>query len=231
MGSITPHRPHVVCLGAPQYIGKDYLAEFTKDFDFEVLDATDRTQATSRLPELIKRNGPVEAFIVRMGTPPYEPFDFFGPLVPSCKIITSASAGYNEFDIDWMSKNGITFCNSVDAVAEATADMAIFLILATLRNTTMAEKSVKAGKWRSGAGLVPATDPSGLTLGIVGMGSIGKVSSNFLLEKQWVLLTHSSSVSCKEGHGVQHEDQILQSSPPVRERRVAIQRHVLLLPP
>jgi lactate dehydrogenase-like 2-hydroxyacid dehydrogenase len=200
-----------VCLGTPQYIGKDYLAEFTKDFDFQVLDATDRTQAISKIPELIERNGPIEAFIVRMGTPPYEPFDFFGPLVPSCKIITSASAGYNEFDIDWMSRNGITFCNSVDAVAEATADMAIFLILATLRNTTMAEKSVRAGKWRSGAELVPATDPNGLTLGIVGMGSIGKVSSSPLLVKQCELLTHTLLVSCKEGRGVQYEDQILQS--------------------
>ena len=68
-----------MCLGTPQYIGKDYLAEFTKDFDFQVLDATDRTQAISKIPELIERNGPIEAFIVRMGTPPYEPFDFFGP--------------------------------------------------------------------------------------------------------------------------------------------------------
>jgi lactate dehydrogenase-like 2-hydroxyacid dehydrogenase len=89
--------------------------------------------------------------------------------------------------------------------------MAIFLILATLRNTTMAEKSVRAGKWRSGAELVPATDPNGLTLGIVGMGSIGKVSSSPLLVKQCELLTHTLLVSCKEGRGVQYEDQILQS--------------------
>jgi lactate dehydrogenase-like 2-hydroxyacid dehydrogenase len=168
-------KPHVVCLGAPRYAGEEYLREFSKDFDFEVLDATDREQAISELPKLQKQKGPIDAFIIRMGTPPYEPFDFFGPLASSCKIITSASAGYNEFDIDWMSKNGITFCNSVDAVAEATADMAMFLILSTLRNTSNAEKSVKAGKWRSGAGLVPATDPTGLTLGIVGMGAIGKV--------------------------------------------------------
>ncbi|KAG9188906.1 glyoxylate reductase [Alternaria panax] len=174
MGSLSPRKPHVVCLGTPQYIGQDYLAQFSKDYEFRVLEATDRTQAVAKLPELIRRSGPVNAFIIRMGTPPYEPFDFFGSLLPSCKIITSASAGYNEFDIDWMSKNGIIFCNSVDAVAEATADMAIFLILSTLRNTLIAEKSVKAGRWRSGAGLVPAIDPTGLILGIVGMGSIGK---------------------------------------------------------
>ncbi|KAF2029383.1 hypothetical protein EK21DRAFT_101163 [Setomelanomma holmii] len=167
-------KPHVVCLGTPKYAGKEYLDDFSRDFEFEVLDANDREQATSKLPKLVERNGPIDAFIIRMGTPPYEPFDFFGPLVPSCQIVTSASAGYNEFDIDWMSKNGIIFCNSIDAVAEATADMAMFLTLATLRNTSNAEKSVKAGKWKSAAGLVPARDPAGLTLGIVGMGAIGK---------------------------------------------------------
>ena len=182
-------KPLVVCLGAPKYAGEEYLQDFSKDFDFEVLDATDREQAISKLPALIKQNGPVHAFIVRMGTPPYEPFDFFGPLTPSCKVITSASAGYNEFDVDWMSKNGIVFCNSVDAVAEATADMAMFLILSTLRNTSNAEKSVKAGKWRSGAGLVPARDPTGLTLGIIGMGAIGKVRLNSSCKCNGTLLT------------------------------------------
>lgn len=107
-----------------------------------------------------------------------EPFDadLLSALTPSCKIVTSASAGYNEFDVDWMSRQGMYFCNTVDAVAEATADMAIFLILAALRNTSLAEKNARAGKWRGGC--VPATDPSGLVLGIVGMGSIGKVSQS-----------------------------------------------------
>lgn len=114
-----------------------------------------------------------------MGTPPYEPFDgeLLSALTPDCKIITSASAGYNEFDVNWMSEQSIIFCNSVDAVAEATADMAMFLLLAVLRNTSNAEKSVKARKWRTGGGgnLSPARDPTGMTLGIVGMGAIGKV--------------------------------------------------------
>ncbi|KAJ4368743.1 hypothetical protein N0V83_005825 [Neocucurbitaria cava] len=169
-------KPHVVCLGTPKYAGEDYLSQFSEDFEYSVLDATNREETISKLPQLISEKGPVDGFIIRMGTPPYEPFDgeLLAALKPSCKVIASASAGYNEFDVDWMSKHGIIFCNSVDAVAEATADMAFFLLLAVLRNTSNAEKSVKAGKWRSGTGLVPARDPSGMTLGIVGMGAIGK---------------------------------------------------------
>lgn len=173
-------RPRVVCLGTPKYAGADYISQFSSDFDFEVLDATTHAETAAKLPALVAR-GPIDAFIIRMGTPPYEPFspELLGPLLPECKIITSASAGFNEFPIEWLAQNGVLFCNSVDAVAEATADIALFLILAVLRNTSNAERSARAGTWKSAPGLVPARDPTGLTLGIVGMGSIGKVSQSF----------------------------------------------------
>ncbi|KAJ5152933.1 uncharacterized protein N7482_009411 [Penicillium canariense] len=168
-------KPRVVALGDPRYVGAEYLADFQKEFDYSVLPATNRTETQQMLPDDIAANGPIDAFIIRMGTPPYEPFDegLLKALVPDCKIIVSASAGFNEFDVQWMADEGIWFCNTVNAVAEATADMALFLILAVLRNTTNAEKSARDGTWRA-AGLVPARDPSGLTLGIVGMGAIGK---------------------------------------------------------
>lgn len=170
-------KPRVVALGTPKYIPQDYLAQFQQEFNYSVLEAYNRQETKTLLPLSIEKDGPIDAFIIRMGTPPYEPFDedLLSALVPQCKIIASASAGFNEFDVDWMAKEGIWFCNTVDAVAEATADMAMFLILAVLRNTTNAERSVRNGTWRSAPGLVPTTDPAGLTLGIVGMGSIGKV--------------------------------------------------------
>jgi lactate dehydrogenase-like 2-hydroxyacid dehydrogenase len=74
-----------------------------------------------------------------------------------------------------MTRNNIWFCNTRNAVSEATADMAIFLILAVLKDTTRAEKQTREGQWK--AGLAPTKDPRGLTLGIIGMGAIGKVSA------------------------------------------------------
>ena len=71
-----------------------------------------------------------------------------------------------------MTKAGMWFCNTVDAVSEATADMAMFLILATVRNTTNAERQAREGVWKTG--LTPSQDPVGKTLGIVGLGAIGK---------------------------------------------------------
>lgn len=71
-----------------------------------------------------------------------------------------------------MTANKIWFCNTVNAVAEATADMAMFLTLAVLRDTTRGEAQARNGTWK--AGITPSRDPSGLTLGIVGAGAIGK---------------------------------------------------------
>lgn len=71
-----------------------------------------------------------------------------------------------------MTSAGTWFCNAVYAVSEATADMALFLILAVVRNTSVAEKQAREGQWKTG--LTPSGDPSGKTLGIVGLGGIGK---------------------------------------------------------
>lgn len=91
----TRHKPLVVALGDPKYAGKDYIEQFKESFDFEILDASDHAETKAKLPALAAKR-PIDAFIIRMGTPPYEPFDgdLLGPLLPSCKIITSASAGY-----------------------------------------------------------------------------------------------------------------------------------------
>ncbi|KAK3698072.1 hypothetical protein LTR37_017121 [Vermiconidia calcicola] len=165
----------VLVLGRPlDYVDKQYLEGFQKHYHLDVLHAKDRAETKERLADKVASDGPYEALVIKMGTIPYEPFDedLLGDIGPSCKIIASASAGYNEFDVDWMTRAGIWFCNTIDAVSEATADMAMFLILATARNTTLAEKQAREGKWK--AGLTPSQDPVGKTLGIIGLGSIGK---------------------------------------------------------
>lgn len=167
----------------------------------QVLEAGDREQALHLLPGLVAERGPIYALIIRMPIWPYAPYDegLLGSLVPGCEIVTTASAGYDRFDVDWMTKNNIWFCNTVDAVAEATADMAIFLILAVLRDTTRGDAGVRKGTWKEG--LVPCRDPSGLTLGIVGMGSIGKVCS----ERSFECACLTPTAFSKEGPGLQSQ--------------------------
>ncbi|KAJ3542707.1 hypothetical protein NM208_g3951 [Fusarium decemcellulare] len=175
MPELTPEKkPRVVALGRPKFVGEDYLEEFRKDFDYDFLDVTNHQQALERLPRMIAEHGPIDAFIIRMGRGPFHPFneELFKPLTPHCRIIASASAGYDDFDVEWLSKHNILLCNSIDAVAEATADMSFFLTLAVIRDAYRAERCARNGTWKDP--VVPSRDPSGMTLGIIGMGTIGK---------------------------------------------------------
>lgn len=72
-----------------------------------------------------------------------------------------------------MTSRGIWFCNTLAAVSEATADLALFLVLAAVRDTSRAERQAREGRWK--AGLAPSDDTYGKVLGVVGMGAIGKV--------------------------------------------------------
>ncbi|KAI9739967.1 MAG: hypothetical protein M1818_005023 [Claussenomyces sp. TS43310] len=172
--SVTQARRRVLCLGHPAYVGQEFLKDFGSKYDVEILQSANREEVQRDLPVKIASTGPFDAMVIRMGTHPYEPFDedLLGALVPGCQVIVSASAGYNEFDVDWMTQNNLYFCNTRNAVSEPTADMAMFLILAVLKDSTNAEKSTRTGNWR--AKFVPTRDPSGLNLGIIGLGAIGK---------------------------------------------------------
>jgi lactate dehydrogenase-like 2-hydroxyacid dehydrogenase len=193
-------KPKVLILGSDlDFIEKEYFDHFKQDYEvhvstqistpdynslefserqpnyqWQILHAPDRASTKEKLPPKVKQDGPFQALVIKMGTIPYEPYDedLLHSITPDCEIIVSASAGYNEFDVTWMASAGIYFCNTVDAVSEATADMALFLILATVRNTTNAERQARTGEWKTG--LTPSQDTHGKALGIVGMGAIGK---------------------------------------------------------
>jgi len=133
----------------------------------------------------VAKSGPYQAFCILNGTNPFEPFDdaaaeYFTTLLPDLRIVVSAKSGYNEFPIDWFTKHKIWFCNTRHAVSEPTADMALFLTLAVIRDTSRAEKSARSGLWRNDH--VPSADPTDMTLGIVGLGAIGKVNHRDLVE-------------------------------------------------
>lgn len=112
--------------------------------------------------------------MARTNVYPFNPFDeeLLAPFLPNLRIVVTGQVGYNEFDVDWMTRQGIYFCNSKYATCEATAEMALFLTFAVLRNTSLGETSLRRGHWRAGLGL--GRDPAGMTLGIVGMGKIGE---------------------------------------------------------
>ncbi|OAG41668.1 hypothetical protein AYO21_04132 [Fonsecaea monophora] len=95
------------------------------------------------------------------------------------KLISCSGHGYDHADVDRMSERGILFCNTPNACTEATANVGVALILNVFRYLSFAERcarTVTTGGWQRSRMLGSvAQDPAGQVLGIVGMGSIGRV--------------------------------------------------------
>ena len=96
-----------------------------------------------------------------------------------CKLIANFGVGYNHIDADAAKARGIAVTNTPGAVTDATADIAMTLILMTARRAGEGERMVRAGKW---TGWQPTQmlglHLSGKTVGIIGMGRIGQAIAN-----------------------------------------------------
>lgn len=99
-------------------------------------------------------------------------------LPSSCKIYTSAGAGFDWVDTQGLAKRGIVYCNAASACTESVADTAIWLILSTFRLfswSSIAARSLDEAQFVDANRNTAAVtrNPSGHTLGIIGMGQIG----------------------------------------------------------
>ncbi|SHH98709.1 2-hydroxyacid dehydrogenase [Marivita hallyeonensis] len=94
---------------------------------------------------------------------------------PRCKLLANFGVGYNHIDVNAARAAGIAVTNTPGAVTDATADIAIMLMLMTCRRAGEGERLVRAGAWE---GWHPTQllglHLSGKTLGVVGMGRIGQ---------------------------------------------------------
>lgn len=94
---------------------------------------------------------------------------------PRCKVLANFGVGYNHIDAAAARAAGVAVTNTPGAVTDATADIAMTLILMSARRAGEGERLVRAGGW---TGWHP-TQMLGLhvtakTVGIIGMGRIGQ---------------------------------------------------------
>jgi lactate dehydrogenase-like 2-hydroxyacid dehydrogenase len=92
-----------------------------------------------------------------------------------CKMLGNFGVGYNHIDVAAAEAAGMVVSNTPGAVTDATADIAILLMLMTARRASVGEAAVRDGSWE---GWHPTQflglHVSGKTVGIIGMGRIGK---------------------------------------------------------
>lgn len=93
-------------------------------------------------------------------------------LMPGLEIISSYSAGLDGIDVHAARARGIVVANTSHVLAEDVADLAIALLLASLRGTVRGHEFVTTGQWRAGS--MPLQNSArSIRAGIVGLGHIG----------------------------------------------------------
>lgn len=90
------------------------------------------------------------------------------------KAIANLGVGYDAIDVHYATDKNIAVINSPTSVTEATAELTIGLMMASMRNIVAYDKSIRKGEWASIAFEDKAVEIFGHTLGIAGFGRIGK---------------------------------------------------------
>ena len=93
--------------------------------------------------------------------------------LPKLKMISHFGVGVDSIDIDAAKKRGITVTNTPDVLNADVADLAIALLLAAVRRIPAGDRYVRDGRWLKGA-MPLAETIQGKTLGIIGLGRIGR---------------------------------------------------------
>ncbi|WP_066711157.1 2-hydroxyacid dehydrogenase [Celeribacter ethanolicus] len=95
-------------------------------------------------------------------------------LFPNLRVIAQFGVGYDAIDVAAASARGITVTNTPDVLNEDVADLALAMMLAWSREIVKGDGWVRNGTWASGKELPLNRKMSGATVGIAGMGRIGR---------------------------------------------------------
>jgi glyoxylate reductase len=97
-------------------------------------------------------------------------------LLPNLRVVANYGAGYDLVDVDECRQRGVAVTNTPGVTTAATADLTLGLILAVRRRIVAGDRFVRSGRWGSGWADEPlrGDEVTGATLGIVGLGRIGR---------------------------------------------------------
>ncbi|MFN8590039.1 MAG: D-glycerate dehydrogenase [Thermomicrobiales bacterium] len=94
---------------------------------------------------------------------------------PSLRVVSNLAVGYDNIDVPAATERGVLICNTPGVLTNATADHTWALLLAAARRIPESIAYVREDKWKTwGPLLLLGQEVTGATLGIVGMGRIGK---------------------------------------------------------
>lgn len=117
--------------------------------------------------EILSRLDGCDAYIAGLD---YITADVIARMPASLKVISRYGVGVDRVDLEAARQNGIAVTNTPGANSTAVCELAFALMLAAARNVPQLHQAVSQGQWPRSEGV----ELAGKTLGIVGLGAIGK---------------------------------------------------------
>ena len=130
----------------------------------------------------------------------------------SLKIVSRMGVGYDKVDVDALNHRGIALTITPGANADAVAEFAVAMMMTATRRVIHIDEMTRKGIWQTYFG----RSVYGKTLGIIGLGSIGKLVENYLSGFEMNVLAHDPypDEAYAKAHGITMVslDELLQQS-------------------
>lgn len=150
-------------------IPADQQARLEQAFNLTLFERNPNTDTKAFIQALASADGMIGSNM------PTRIDDEFLTQTPKLKAAATISVGYDNYDLCALKKHGVRLMNTPKVLTESTADLIFTLLMATARRTVELSNLIHDGKWTKS--ITPeyfGTDIYGKTIGILGMGRIGK---------------------------------------------------------
>ena len=156
-------------LWIPRRLSDATLARARRDYDV-ILTEDDRPGTAEEIVEMSARvDGMIPCHSERFTA------EVVARLDKRLKIVANHSVGVDHCDLDALAGRGIVVTNTPDVLSDATAEIAMLLMLGAARHAVRGDRLVRTGAWDSWSpSFMVGKQVTGARLGIVGMGRVGR---------------------------------------------------------
>lgn len=125
---------------------------------------------------------------------------------PNLGLIANYGVGYDTIDVAYAASKNVLVSNTPDVLTDDVADLAVGMLLAVSRDIAGAARWVTSGQWASSGAYPLQRTATGKTVGIVGLGRIGRAIANRLQAFQMNIHYFSRSEKTDAQNWVYHDD-------------------------
>jgi lactate dehydrogenase-like 2-hydroxyacid dehydrogenase len=113
--------------------------------------------------------------------------------LPNLEMIGCYGVGYDSIDVEAARERGICVTNTPDVLSDAVAELTVGLMVALARRIPQSDQFVRAGQWTSSNAYPLTMELTGRTVGILGLGRIGKEIASRLQAMKMRVIYHGRS--------------------------------------